>query len=134
MCSQTMTLTPSKPKILIIDDQSAVLNTMIYLLKRVGCDAVGAGTGAEGMRMAREGAFDLITLDIDLPDISGLEICRRLKQNPRLCHIPVILISGRLCEANRPRCFELGAADYIIKPFDISVFVSRIFSHLRTAT
>ena len=133
MSNQTMTSTPIKPKILIIDDQSAVSDTMIYLLKRVGCDAVGAGTGAEGMRMAQEGAFDLITLDIDLPDISGLEVCRRLKQDPHLCRIPVIFVSGRLCEGNRPRCFELGAADYIVKPFDISVFVSRIFSHLKTA-
>ena len=86
------------------------------------------------MRMAQAGEFDLITLDIDLPDTSGLEICRRLKQDPHLCHIPVIFVSGRLCEGNRPRCFELGAADYIVKPFDAFVFVSRIFSHLKTAT
>jgi DNA-binding response OmpR family regulator len=133
MSEQTTTLTPLKPKILVVEDQPDVLATMLYLLKRADCEAVGAGTGAEGMRMAQEGAFDLITLDIDLPDTSGLEICRRLKQDPHLCQIPVIFVSGRLCEGNRPRCFELGAADYIVKPFDASVFVSRIFSHLKTA-
>jgi len=85
------------------------------------------------MRLAKEGKFDLITLDIDLPDINGLELCRRLKQAPHLCHIPVVFVSGHLCEENRPRCFELGAADYIVKPFDAFVFVSRIFSHLKTA-
>ena len=65
---------------------------MIYLLKRVGCEAVGAKTGTEGMRLAQAGEFDLITLDIDLPDISGLEVCRRLKQDLRLCHI-----TGHFC-------------------------------------
>jgi DNA-binding response OmpR family regulator len=129
-----MTSTPLKPKILVVEDQPDVLATIIYLLKRAGCETTGAGTGAEGMRMAQEGAFDLITLDIDLPDTSGLEICRRLKQDPYLCRIPVIFVSGRPDEGNRQCCFELGAADYIVKPFDASGFVSRIFSHLKTAT
>jgi DNA-binding response OmpR family regulator len=128
-----MTATPVKPKILVVEDQPAVSETMIYLLKQAGCEAVGAKTGTEGMRLAQAGEFDLITLDIDLPDISGLEVCRRLKRNPRLCHTPVIFVSGRLCEGNRQHCFELGAADYIVKPFDALVFVSRIFSHLKTA-
>jgi DNA-binding response OmpR family regulator len=128
-----MTATPVKPKILVVEDQPAVSETMIYLLKQAGCEAVGAKTGTEGMRLAQPGEFDLITLDIDLPDISGLEVCRRLKRNPRLCHTPVIFVSGRLCEGNRQHCFELGAADYIVKPFDAFVFVSRIFSHLKTA-
>ena len=128
-----MTATPVKPKILVVEDQPAVSETMIYLLKQAGCEVVGAKTGTEGMRLAQAGEFDLITLDVDLPDISGLEVCRRLKRNPRLCHTPVIFVSGRLCEGNRQHCFELGAADYIVKPFDAFVFVSRIFSHLKTA-
>jgi len=128
-----MIVTPVKPKILVVEDQPAVSDTMLYLLKRAGCEATSARTGAEGLRLAQEEKFDLITLDIDLPDINGLEFCRRLKQDLHLCHIPVIFVSGRLCEGNRQRCLELGAADYIVKPFDVSVFVSRIFSHLKTA-
>ena len=134
MSGQDMPLTPVKPKILVVEDQPEVQDTMLYLLKRVGCEAVGAKTGAEGMLLAQAGEFDLITLDIDLPDIDGLELCRRLKQDRHLCHIPVIFVSGRLCEGNRPCCFELGAADYIVKPFDAFGFVSRIFLHLKTAT
>jgi CheY-like chemotaxis protein len=129
-----MTAPVLKPKILVVEDQPDVLATMLYLLKRVGCETTGAKTGAEAMRLAQEGAFDLIKLDIDLPDISGLEICRRLKQDLHLRRIPVIFVTGRLWEGNRQRCFELGAADYIVKPFDASVFVSSIFSHLKTAT
>jgi CheY-like chemotaxis protein len=132
MSGRTMTLTPLKPKILVVEDQPDVLETMLYLLKRVGCETTGAQTGAEAMQLAKKGKFDLITLDIDLPDTNGLELCRRLKQDRHLRHIPVIFVSGRLCEGNRQRCFELGAADYIIKPFDALVFVSRIFSHIKT--
>jgi DNA-binding response OmpR family regulator len=128
-----MTAPLLKPKILVVEDQPSVSDTMLYLLKRAGCEATSVRTGAEGVRLAKEGKFDLITLDIDLPDTSGLEVCRRLKQDPHLCRIPVIFVSGRLCEGNRQHCFELGAADYIVKPFDASVFVSRIFSHLKTA-
>jgi DNA-binding response OmpR family regulator len=128
-----MTMTSPSPKILVVEDQPDVLATMLYLLNRAGCEATGARTGAETMLLARAVKFDLITLDIDLPDTNGLELCRRLKQDLHLCHIPVIFVSGRLCEGNRQRCFELGAADYIVKPFDAFVFVARIFSHLKTA-
>ena len=133
MSGQDMPPTFIKPKILVVEDQPEVQDTMLYLLKRVGCEAVGAKTGAEGMQLASAGEFDLITLDIDLPDTNGLELCRRLKQDLQLCRIPVILVSGRLCEGNRQCCFEFGAADYIVKPFDAFVFVSRIFLHLKTA-
>ena len=133
MSEPTTTLTPLKPKILVVEDQPEVLETMLYLLKRAGGEATGAQTGAKGMQLAKEGKFDLITLDIDLPDTNGLELCRRLKQDLHLCHIPVIFVSGRLCDRNRQHCFELGAADYIVKPFDAFEFVSRVFSHLKTA-
>jgi len=134
MTVRDMILPLVKPKILVVEDQPEVQDTMLYLLKRAGCEAVGAKTGTEGMKLALAGGFDLITLDIDLPDINGLELCRRLKQDRHLCRTPVIFVSGRLCEGNRQCCFELGAADYIVKPFDAFVFVSRIFLHLKTAT
>jgi DNA-binding response OmpR family regulator len=127
-----MTAFPLKSKILVVEDQPEVLETMLYLLKRVGCETAGAKTGAEGMQLARAGKFDLITLDIDLPDTTGLELCRRLKQDLQLCHIPVIFVSGRSSDGNRQCCLELGAADYIVKPFDAFVFVARIFFHLKS--
>jgi two-component system cell cycle response regulator DivK len=133
MSDQMMTSTPLKPKILVVEDQPDVLAMMLYLLKRAGCETTDAKTGAEALRLAQEEKFDLITLDIDLPDTDGLELCRCFKQDVQLVHIPVIFVSGRLCEGNRHRCFESGAADYIAKPFDASAFVSCIFSHLGTA-
>ncbi len=118
-----------KPKILIVEDQPEVLSVMAYLLTRAGCDVSTAQTGTEGLQLARDEAFDVITLDIDLPGISGFEICRRLKRDPRLCHTPVIFVSGRLCEADRQCGRKLGAADCIAKPFDALAFVQRILSH-----
>jgi CheY-like chemotaxis protein len=122
-----------RPKILVVEDRPDVLAAMLFLLKHVDCEGVGARTGAEGMQLAREGQFDLITLDIDLPDINGLELCRRLKQDLQLRDVPVIFVSG-LDGSYRQRCLKLGAADYIAKPFDIYVFASCIFAQLKTAT
>ena len=124
---------PLKPKILVVDDQPAVLDTMLYLLKRAGCEVTGARTGAEALRLAQSRRFDLITLDIDLPDISGLALCRRLKQHGPGHPIPIILVSARLAENSREQCNELGADDCIVKPFDALSFVARIFAHLKTA-
>jgi len=128
-----MPATPVKPRILVVEDQPVISETMICLLKRAGCEAVSANTGSEGMRRAQAEEFDLITLDNDLPDTTGLEFCRHLKQDLHLRQIPVIFVTGCLCEASRRQCLELGAADYIVKPFDAFMFVSRIFFHLKTA-
>jgi DNA-binding response OmpR family regulator len=121
----------SKPKILIMEDEPAVLLLMVYLLTCAGCEVLTARTGNEGMRLAQNGDLDLVTLDIDLPEMSGFEICRRLKQDPRSRHLPVVFVSGRTCEEDRRRGLELGAADYIEKPFGASAFVRRIFSHIK---
>jgi DNA-binding response OmpR family regulator len=122
-----------KPKILIVEDEPAVLLLMVYLLTCAGCEVLTARTGNEGMRLAQNGDLDLVALDIDLPEMSGFEICRRLKQDPGSRHLPVVFVSGRTCEEDRRRGLELGAADYIEKPFGASVFVRRIFSHIRAA-
>jgi DNA-binding response OmpR family regulator len=120
-----------KAKILIIEDDTPVAMMMVHVLSRAGCDALVANTGEKGMELARENKFDLITLDVDLPDISGFEICSELKQRHLSCHTPVVFISGRLCEKDRQRAFDLGAVDYITKPFDTLDFVSRILSRVK---
>jgi len=95
-------------KILIVEDDTPLAMMMASLLTRAGCDVQGAHTGEKAMRLAQESKFDLITLDIDLPDMSGFEICRELKQRHLSRHTPIVLISGRLCEEDRQRagfCF-----------------------------
>ena len=104
---------------------------MVYLLNRVGCETEVAGTGQKAMQMAETGNFDLITLDVDLPDGNGFEICSRLKQNTRLCDTPIVFVSGRPCEQDVRRGLESGAVDYITKPFDALDFAPRLLSHIR---
>ena len=122
-----------KAKILIIEDDTPVAMMMVHALSCAGCDALVANTGEKGMELARENKFDLITLDVDLPDISGFEICSELKQRHLSCHTPIVFISVRLCEKDRQRAFDLGAVDYITKPFDARDFVSRLLSQVGRA-
>ena len=107
---------------------------MLYLLKRAGCEAVGAKTGAEGMQLAKDGKFDLITLDIDLAGYQRSGTLPPFETGPAFVPHPRSFLFPDVCASGTgQRCFELGAADYIVKPFDAFVFVSRIFFHLKTA-
>lgn len=119
-----------KTKILVIEDQPAVAMMMTYALTLVGCDVSTAHTGKKGFEIANSDDFDLITLDVTLSDISGFEILERLKSNPRCCDTPVIIVSGNDSEERCSRARELGAADFIAKPFDAKGFVDRIFAQI----
>ena len=124
---------PFKAKILIIEDDTPVAMMMVNVLSRAGCDVRVANTGQKGMELARENKFDLITLDVDLPDISGFEICSELKQRHLSYHTPIVFVSGRPCENDRQSGLDLGAVDYITKPFDARDFVSRLLSQVGRA-
>lgn len=126
-----MTNTLHKPRILVIEDQPDVRNLLMLALTRAGCDVATAQTGLEGLQLAETGKFALITSDVDLPDINGFEICSRLKNHPELRHTPVVLVTGRFSEEDVRRGREVGAADYITKPFDLVSFLSRLLSHLK---
>ena len=128
-----MTRAPVKLKVLIIEDQPEVSATMAMLLRRVSFEVTLAATGSEGIHRARREEFDLITTDVDLPDMNGFEICACLKKDFRFLRTPIIVLSGRSEEENRQRAFALGAADFIFKPFDPFIFVSRILTHIRSA-
>ncbi len=121
----------AKARILIVEDDTPVAMMIAYLLTRAKCEVEVAKTANEGMQMAEEGIFDLITLDVDLPDGSGFEICRKLKQRHISRHTPIVFISGRPCEKDRQHAFELGAMDFIAKPFDALGFASRLLSHIK---
>src|ERR1017187_6315150 len=123
----------AKITILIIEDEMPLALLMVNLLSRAGCEVEVATTAKKGMLLADEGNFDLITLDVDLPDANGFEICSRLKENPRLRDTPVVFVSGRSCLEDQQHGLELGAVDYIEKPFSSLDFASRILSHIRQA-
>ncbi len=125
-----MTNTSRKPRILVIEDQSDVANLLMLALTRAGCDVVTAQTGMEGLHLAETGKFDLITSDVDLPDLDGFEVCSRLKNHAELRQTPVVLVTGRFSEEDVRRGREVGAMDYILKPFDLVSFISRLLSHI----
>jgi DNA-binding response OmpR family regulator len=122
-----------KTKILIIEDEPGVLMMMVRRLTQAGCDVDAAWNAQAGMQKACEGNFDLITLEVDLPGMNGFEMCRCLKGNYHLSNTPVIFVSGRTSLEDQQQGLELGAADYITKPFDALDFASRILSHAEQA-
>lgn len=120
-----------EPKILVIEDDAPLAKMLVYLLTRAGCEVSVVHTGKEGIQLAQENQFNLIALDIDLPDICGLEICTELKQRHFFRHTPIVFMSGRPLEKDIQLGLEAGAVDYITKPFGASDFVSRILSHVK---
>ena len=102
---------------------------MAFLLTRAGCEVETARDAGQAVRLVQDGDFDLITLDIDLPGGNGFETFACLKKLPRWQNPPVIFVSGRPYDEDRHRATELGAVDYIVKPFEVTDFVFRIKSH-----
>jgi DNA-binding response OmpR family regulator len=121
-------------KILIVEDDTPVALMIVFLLTRAGCETVMATTGKMAMQMAEAGNFDLITLDVDLPDGNGFKLCSRLKEHPGLHDTPVVFVSGRSCLEDQQRGLDVGAADYITKPFETFEFAPRLLSHVKAKT
>lgn len=121
----------SMVRILIVEDEASVAMIMRFLLGLAGCEAEIAASRAKAMMMAQTGNFDLITLDVNMPDANGFDFCSELKQNPRFHDIPVIFVSGRCSFEDQQRGLDAGAADYITKPFETFEFAPRILSHIK---
>jgi len=120
----------TKAKILAIESDVPFAMFLIELL-RDECEVEVATTVKKGMQMVETENFDLITLDVDLPDGNGFELCSRLKQHSRLCDTPIIFVSGRCTLEDQQRGLDVGAADYITKPFETFEFVTRLLSHIK---
>jgi DNA-binding response OmpR family regulator len=118
-------------KILLIEDDADLFALLKYNLEREGFALVGAQTGKGAIELCRRERPDLILLDIMLPDSDGLDICKGIRSHPELAHIPVIFLTARASEADRIVGLELGANDYIVKPFFIRELIARIKIHFR---
>ena len=121
----------AKEKILVVEDEEDILELVRYNLSREGYQVVGILTGEEALRKARTEAFDLIVLDLMLPGIDGLEVAKKLKANEKTQHIPVVMLTAKGEEADIVTGLELGADDYITKPFSPRVLIARIRAALR---
>jgi DNA-binding response OmpR family regulator len=121
-------MTHESPRILVVDDETAVLNLISYNLKKDHFDVLAASNGLQGLEMARRESPDLILLDIMLPGIDGLEICRELR---KVSQVPIIMITARGEEIDRVVGLELGADDYLCKPFSMRELMARVKAVLR---
>ena len=125
----------NKGTILIIDDEKDLIEMVRYNLDKDGYDVISATDGQTGLEIAQRHKLDLIVLDVMMPNMDGLEVCRRLRSDPRTGRIPLIMLTARATEADRIVGLELGADDYVTKPFSPRELVARVKAILRrTAT
>jgi DNA-binding response OmpR family regulator len=117
-----------KINILVVEDQTSVAMMMVFLLTRAGCETQTALSAEKALRLSQTETFDLITLDVGIPDLDGFRLFQKLRQIPHLKETPIVFVSGNSSIENQQRGLDLGAADFIEKPFDTQDFLSRILS------
>ncbi|HML16816.1 MAG TPA: response regulator transcription factor [Bryobacteraceae bacterium] len=118
-------------KIVLIEDDQDLYSLIQYNLEKEGFAMAGSQTGKGAIELCRRERPDLIILDIMLPDSDGLEICKAIRAHPELAAIPVIFLTARASETDRIVGLELGANDYIVKPFFVRELIARIKIHFR---
>jgi two-component system phosphate regulon response regulator PhoB len=118
-------------RILVVEDEPDLRQVLEYNLRQAGHEVLTAGRGDEGLRVAREQRPDLVLLDLMLPDTPGTEVCRSLKDNATTKTIPVMMVTARGEEIDRVVGFELGADDYVVKPFSVRELLLRVQAILR---
>jgi two-component system alkaline phosphatase synthesis response regulator PhoP len=116
------------PRILVVDDEPAVLDLLVYNLTRAHYEVHTAASGRQALEAAARFAPDLILLDLMLPEVDGLEVCRQLRRTSK---VPIIMITARGEEVDRVVGLELGADDYVVKPFSVRELLARIKAVLR---
>ena len=121
-------------KILLIEDDADLFALLKYNLEKEGFSMTGLQTGKGALELCRQARPDLILLDIMLPDSDGLDICKRLRKDPDLAATPVIFLTARASETDRIVGLEIGANDYVVKPFFVRELIARVKLQLRGAT
>jgi two-component system, OmpR family, alkaline phosphatase synthesis response regulator PhoP len=114
----------SNKQILIIEDDDAIVELLTIHLHDLGCEIITASNGHQGLTAAKSSHFDLIILDIMLPGLNGMEVCRKIRQSDR--HIPILMLTARSEEIDKVMGLETGADDYLTKPFSIREFIARV--------
>ncbi len=115
-------------RILVVDDEAAIRETVGYALRGEGYDVSDAADGEEALEAARSNGFDVLILDLMLPKLSGVEVCRRLRAES---DVPILLLTAKDAEVDRVLGLEAGADDYVTKPFSMAELVSRVRAILR---
>lgn len=120
-------------KILVVDDESVLLETISFNLEQAGYEVVTASDGGSALEVARRETPDLILLDVMLPGMDGLEVCRQLRREPATATVPIVMLTARGDEIDKVVGLEVGADDYVTKPFGRRELLARIRALLRRA-
>ena len=120
-------------RILVVEDEQDLRDLLVYNLREAGFEPVPAPTGGEALSLAESVSPDLVLLDMMLPDQPGSAVCRELRRHPTLGDVPIIIVSARGDEIDRVVGFELGADDYVVKPFSPRELMLRVRAVLARA-
>jgi DNA-binding response OmpR family regulator len=122
----------TRRRVLLIEDDADIAEAIGYQLEKVGLQVRVARTGEEGLDAVRRGV-DLVLLDLNLPGMDGLEVCRMIRRQQTTAHVPIIIVSARADEVDRVLGLEMGADDYVVKPFSLKELAARARVALRRA-
>ncbi len=120
----------TRRRVLLIEDEADIAEAMSYQLEKAGLHVKLARTGEEGLELSRRGV-DLVLLDLNLPDMDGLEVCRLIRRQAATTQIPILIVSARADEVDRVLGLEMGADDYVVKPFSLKELAARAKVALR---
>ena len=118
-------------RILVVEDEADLQQVLEFNLRQAGHEVLLAGRGGDGLRIATAEKLDLVLLDLMLPDMPGTEVCKLLKSNPATRPVPVVMVTAKGEEIDRVVGFELGADDYVVKPFSVRELLLRVAAVLR---
>ena len=120
-----------KPRILVVDDEPDAVELIAFNLKGAGFDVITAADGAEALKKAEQHTPDLVVLDLMLPEVDGLEVCKVLRRTRKTAAVPILMLTSKSAEIDRVLGLELGADDYVTKPFSPRELVLRVKRLLR---
>jgi DNA-binding response OmpR family regulator len=120
-------------RILVVEDEPDILDLIRYNLEKAGYRVTPAATGEQGLALCREAPPDLLVLDLMLPGLDGLSVARALRRGPATARVPIVMVTARGTEADVVAGLNLGADDYVVKPFSPAVLVARVAALLRRA-
>lgn len=124
-------MSADQPTVLVVEDELAQREVLAYNLEAEGFSVSKAASGDEALLLVDEDSPDIIVLDWMMPNLSGIEVCRRLKTRPDTRSIPIIMLSARSEEVDKVRGLETGADDYVVKPYSVVELMARVRSQLR---
>jgi DNA-binding response OmpR family regulator len=119
--------------ILIVEDNNIIRDQIVAILEMSGYTAMAAANGSVGLRLACQSRPALIISDVMMPELNGLDMLRDIRQNPELDHTPIVLLSGLIATEDIRKGLELGASDYLIKPFRITDLLQVVGHHLQSS-